>query len=136
MEENETHHNTSNDILGIAMELKAELDEFRKAVQQALDQRKESFRNKNDIMSSDRLVLSSIGRRKYIIGGNKKLPVRIREPTWITSREATDLMRISARTLSRYREKRYITFKMVNGAYRYRYEELKTFTGITKPNNH
>ncbi len=135
MEDNAIPNNDNNDLLDMAMELKSAVDDFRKAVHDALNQRRELFKLQGDNFNSDKLVLSSIGRRKYIFAGDKKQPVRIREPTWITKREATNLLRISARTLSRYREKKLISFKMVNGAYRYHLDELMAFEGNTKPNN-
>lgn len=127
------------DVLAMAQELKGALDDFRKVVQNALDQRKEGFRQ--EVLRQPVLGKEEFGRESFIQPGVGQPgfgqpgfgTVRIRAPSsvgrdgWVTSREASEYLRISPRTLGRYRQKQLIPYRLMGGTCRYRYEELVAF---------
>lgn len=86
---------TAENLLLAAVELKAALDDFRKTVLNALEQKR--FRN------------------------------HIREPVWLNSREAQQMLKICSRTLYRYRQQNLIGFRVIHKNYLYRYSEIVSF---------
>ncbi len=103
---------TGPDVLDLSLKLKEALDDFRRAVEEAVEQRK-------SLNLQRRSAINASGKPAI-----RKFPVRIREPAWITSREAISLLGVSLRTLRRYRKQQLFTYKTVNGAYRYLYIDL------------
>lgn len=57
----------------------------------------------------------------------KRKLTHIREPVWLNSREAQQLLRICNRTLGRYRQQHLIDYVSVNRNYLYRFSELTAF---------
>lgn len=86
---------TADNVFAAAVELKAALDDFRKTVLNALEQKRASH--------------------------------HIREPVWLNSREAEQMLRICSRTLRRYREQNLIGYRIVHKNYIYRYSEIIAF---------
>lgn len=152
MEENEIDNQIKPDIeitasgsnaLAAALELQDALKDFRKAVNEAFDQRKSAFDQR-------RSLLSNTGQQHHEVPGlrNHALHNRdpawqssyrdpawqssIRDPAWLTSREAAALLRVCTQTLKRYRKKQIIPFARVGGCYRYRYEALVKYINNKK----
>lgn len=92
---------TDDRILLAAVQLKASLDDFRKTVLNALEQ--------------------------------KRARNHIREPVWLNSREAQQMLRICSRTLHRYRKQNILGYRVVHKNYLYRYSEIIAF--IERRNN-
>jgi len=86
---------TAENILLAAVELKASLDDFRKTVLNALEQ--------------------------------KRVRNHIREPVWLNSREAQQMLKICSKTLYRYRQQNLIGFRVIHKNYLYRYSEIVSF---------
>lgn len=87
-------------ILVAAIELKSALDDFRKTVLNAMEQ--------------------------------KHLAKHIRDPIWLNSRQAEQMLKICSRTLRRYREQKLISYSLTNRIYRYKYIDIKAFLDNSK----
>lgn len=67
--------------------------------------------------------------RKTVLNAleQKRSTHHIREPVWLNSREAGQMLRICGKTLRRYRNQNLIRYRVINRNYLYRYSELLHF---------
>lgn len=93
--------------------------------------------NRLVIISTDQAILqtalelkaSLADFRKTVLNAleQKRSTHRIREPVWLNSREAGQMLRICSKTLRRYRHQNLINYRVVHKNYLYRYSEILKF---------
>lgn len=67
--------------------------------------------------------------RKTVLNAleHKRARNHIREPVWLNSREAEQMLKICSKTLYRYRQQNLIGYRVVHKNYLYRYSEIISF---------
>lgn len=125
MEEKVTDNQNRSNVLEAALDLQDALKEFRKAVNEAFDQRKSLLMTTGQQHQGLMTTAQTTAQQQQGVPGLRKHAPHIRDPVWLTSREAATLLRVCTQTLKRWRNKQLIPFARVGGSYRYRYEVVK-----------